>query len=171
MIRGEKKFDMWHGLNSLFVLYWRILIAREVKDKDGKIKKLGEGYNSERGNDLLVKYVTNKFSPTFGALWRFVGSSEKTDASGNKFIVDQFGNVYNTSYLQDLFTPIYYGAVYEIAKDDPDAYEAFLTAVGSLGLGISGKKTTENWYDMNKKSEGFQLPKPPSPPKPPTPNY
>ena len=149
MIRGEKKFDMWHGLNGLFVLYWRILVAREIKDKKGVVKKLGEGFNGKNANDLLIQYVTNKFSPTFSTLWQFNNSTEQIDPNtGEVFRVNDFGEIYDQDYFIGLFTPIYYGAVSEIAKDDPDAYEAFLTSLGILGFSIQGKDSSKNWYDI-----------------------
>ena len=161
MIRGEKKFDMWHGLNGLFVLYWRILVAREIKDKKGVVKKLGEGFNGKNANDLLIQYVTNKFSPTFSTLWQFNNSTEQIDPNtGEVFRVNDFGEIYDQDYFIGLFTPIYYGAVSEIAKDDPDAYEAFLTSLGILGFSIQGKDSSKNWYDIKKGSGKVEFPDP-----------
>jgi len=167
--KGKTTFDMWHGLNGLFVMYSRIFLQQTKSTKSGEIKDLGKGFGTPTTSELLTRYVTNKFAPTAGYMWRLGNTHEEIGADGKKYRVDQYGNVYGEKEMLDLFIPIYYGSVYEIAKEDPDTYQAFLTSLGILGMSVGTDPDGEKFKKAA--SEGFSLPKLPSPPKPPTPNY
>lgn len=167
--KGNTTFDMWHGLNGLFVLYSRIFLQQTKSTKSGEIKDLGKGFGTPTTSELLTRYVTNKFAPTAGYMWRLGNTHEEIDTDGKKYRVDQYGNVYGEKEMLDLFIPIYYGSVYEIAKEDPDTYQAFLTSLGILGMSVGTDPDGEKFKKAA--SEGFSLPKPPSLPQIPKPNY
>jgi hypothetical protein len=167
--KGKTTFDMWHGLNGLFVMYSRIFLQQTKSTKSGEIKDLGKGFGTPTTSELLTRYVTNKFAPTAGYMWRLGNTHEEIGTDGKKYRVDQYGNVYGEKEMLDLFIPIYYGSVYEISKEDPDTYQAFLTSLGILGMSVGTDPDGEKFKKAA--SEGFSLPKPPSPPKVPTPNY
>jgi hypothetical protein len=167
--KGKTTFDMWHGLNGLFVMYSRIFTQQTKSTKSGEIRDLGKGFGTPTTSELLTRYVTNKFAPTAGYMWRLGNTHQEIGTDGKKYRVDQYGNVYGEKEMIDLFIPIYYGAVYEISKEDPDTYQAFLTSLGILGMSVGTDPDGEKFKKAA--SEGFSLPKPPSPPKPPTPNY
>jgi len=167
--KGKTTFDMWHGLNGLFVMYSRIFLQQTKSTKSGEIKDLGKGFGTPTTSELLTRYVTNKFAPTAGYMWRLGNTHEEIGTDGKKYRVDQYGNVYGEKEMLDLFIPIYYGSVYEISKEDPDIYQAFLTATGILGMSVGTDPDGEKFKKAA--SEGFSLPQPPKPPQVPTPNY
>jgi hypothetical protein len=147
--KGNKTFDLWHGLNSLFVLYARLLSQETKSIKSGEVKGLGTGYGTATSSDLLVRYGTNKLAPTAGYFWRLGNTHKEVDPNtGKSYRVDKFGNVYGEKEMADLFVPIYWSAVNEIAKEDLDAYEGFLLSLGLLGMSIGTDPQGEKFKDL-----------------------
>jgi len=147
--KGNKTFDLWHGLNSLAVLYARLISQESKSTKSGEVKDLGTGYGTATSSDLLVRYATNKLAPTAGYFWRLGNTHKEVDPNtGKSYRVDKFGNVYGSKETADLFVPIYWSAVNEIAKEDPGAYEGFLLSLGLLGMSIGTDQQGEKLKDL-----------------------
>jgi len=68
--------------------------------------------------------------------------------TGEKYRVDQYGNVYGEKEMRDLFVPIYWNAVNEIQKEDPDVYQNFLMSVGLLGMSVGVDPKGEKFKDI-----------------------
>ncbi len=138
--RGNTTFDMWHGLNGLVVLYSRIFSQQTKSSKDNEVKDLGKGFGAPTTSDLLVNYATNKLSPSAGYFWRLGNTHKEVDEkTGKSYRVDKYGNVYGQRETLDLFVPIYWGAINDIRKEDPDAYQAFLVSMGLLGMSVGAQ--------------------------------
>jgi len=147
--KGNKTFDLWHGLNGLAVLYARLITQETKSTKSGEIKGLGTGFGTATSSDLLVRYGTNKLAPTAGYIWRLGNTHKEVDPNtGKSYRVDKFGNVYGSKEMADLFVPIYWSAVNEIAKEDPDAYEGFLLSLGLLGMSVGTDPQGEKFKDL-----------------------
>jgi len=147
--KGKTTYDLWHGLNGLFVLYARIFTQQTKSTKSGEIKELGVGYGTPTTSELIGRYATNKLSPTAGYVYRLGNTHEEVDPStGEKYRVDKYGNVYGEKEMRDLFVPIYWNAVNEIQKEDPDIYQDFLTSVGLLGMSVGVDPKGEKFKDI-----------------------
>jgi hypothetical protein len=162
LIKGELTFDVWHGLNTYYVMMSRVFFLREIKNDDGEIKKLGEGIFTPDAGELLGRHVVAKFSPTFSYAWNLLNSTKKVGKNGQTYLVDRFNNIHNEATVKDLFVPIYWNAVNEVRKEDPDVYETFLTAVGLLGMGIGTPNTGTKFKDV----EGGRQSRPTRPSRP-----
>jgi len=169
--KGNKTFDLWHGLNGLFVLYSRILTQETKSTKTGEIKELGKGFGTPTTKELLIRYASNKLAPSAGYAWRLADTTGEIDPNtGEKYRVDPFGNVYGEKEMKDLFVPIYWSAVNEIRKEDPDVYEGFLTSIGILGMSVGTDPKGEKFKDIigdQGRPERPSLPKMPSRPSRP----
>lgn len=158
MRKGKTTFDMWHGLNGLFVLYSRILLQETKSIKTGEIKELGKGFGTATTSELLIRYVTNKFAPSAGYAWRLGYTHKEIDPdTGESFRVDPYGNVFGEKEMVDLFIPIYYGAVYEISQEDPDTYQKFLTSLGLLGMSVGADTEGDKFKKKKKKKSQIRF--------------
>lgn len=158
MRKGKTTFDMWHGLNGLFVLYSRIFLQETKSIKTGEIKELGKGFGTATASELLIRYVTNKFAPSAGYAWKLGYTHKEIDPkTGESFRVDPYGNVFGEKEMVDLFIPIYYGAVYEISQEDPDTYQKFLTSLGLLGMSVGADTEGDKFKKKKKKKSQIRF--------------
>jgi len=160
--KGDFSADFWHGLGS-----WVVLIARmssgERKTAKGEINKLGVDTPTYLGT--VQQFASNKLAPSWGYIYKIADTEPRTDErTGITYRVDQYGNVFGEDEFYDLFFPIYWGAINEIRKTDPDKYEAFLTATGFLGVGVNTRGEQKKFKDIVGGGEN-KLPSMPSMPK------
>jgi hypothetical protein len=134
IMHGKVNYDLWHGTNKYVTLFSRI-ITGEYKNAKGEVKKYGEGYKSETRQDAISKFATNKLSPSAGFGWKMIGTNTEV-VNGVSYRVDPYGNVVTEQDLFDLFVPIYYNAVKEVVKEDPNMFDEFLILGGLYGVGI-----------------------------------
>lgn len=169
LIKGNQKYDLWHGLNGLFVLYARLFMQQTKSTTTGEVKDLGVGYGSATSSELIVRYATNKLSPTAGYFWRLGNTHQEIDPNtGKTYRVDKYGNVYGQKELNDLFVPIYWNAINEIQKEDPDVYQNFLMSLGFFGMSVGVDPKGEKFKDIVGPSNSEGIPSLPQPPTPPT---
>lgn len=167
--KGNKTFDLWHGLNGLLVFYSRLFTQETKSTKSGEIKPLGKGFGTPNSFELAVRYASNKLAPSAGYVARLAQTHEEVDPStGEKYRVDPFGNVYGEKEMKDLFVPIYWSAVNEIRKEDPDVYETFLASIGILGMSVGTDPKGEKFKDIIGEQESGKRPSRPSAPKRPS---
>jgi hypothetical protein len=162
MKKGGFTADMWHGLGSWVVLMSRI-ISGERKTAKGEINKLGVDTPTYLGT--VQQFASNKLAPSWGYIYKIADTEPRTDErTGITYRVDQYGNVFGEDEFNELFYPIYWGAINEIRKTDPDKYEAFMTAMGFFGVGVGVKGEQKKFRDIVGGGE-VKLPSMPSLPK------
>jgi len=167
--KGNKTFDLWHGLNGLLVFYSRLFTQETKSTKSGEIKPLGKGFGTPNSFELAARYGSNKLAPSAGYVARLAQTHEEVDPStGEKYRVDPFGNVYGEKEMKDLFVPIYWSAINEIRKEDPDVYETFLASIGILGMSVGTDPKGEKFKDIIGGQESGNRPSRPSAPKRPS---
>lgn len=76
--------DITGGMASLIVLASRILTQESKNSKTGITSKLGEGFGSADGFDVLTRFMENKFSPMYSTLRDIV---RQKDFKGNDLTV------------------------------------------------------------------------------------
>ena len=100
--KGNVRFDPWHGMTQFIVLFARIMRS-STKKVDGTVVNLGEGYKADTGQDLIVRFGTNKLSPSSAMIWRSLGTHE--DEYGER--VDMWGNKAGLKEEAENLRPIY----------------------------------------------------------------
>jgi len=149
--KGKFTFDMWHGLGTWAVFFARTLSQQTKKRDSGEISDLGVGRTDAYG-DLGVKFVGNKLAPTASYLWKLMLTHPEVDPNtGEVYRVDKYGNVFGEDDTMDLLKPIYWNAIYNIAKEDPDAWQVFLTSIGLFGANTGVEQERVKFKDVTKK--------------------
>lgn len=131
---GNIRVDPWGGHIQDIILSARE-ITGQIKDKEGNIKKAGDGLFTPDRFDLLVNRSINKLAPTPSILYRAMTKREKKGKT-----VDKFGNPY--SLKEDLtgnLYPIYFDTIADLIKDKDSApaLDGFLTMYALFGGGVN----------------------------------
>jgi hypothetical protein len=66
--KGNMSFDLTHGAGGIVVAMSKILTQKSTNATTGITTKLGEGYGSQRGMDVVWNFTENKFAPMFSVL-------------------------------------------------------------------------------------------------------
>lgn len=166
---GDIRIDPWGGKIQHIVLTSRIMAevvhdmgGNEVskggmKTGKGEVVPLGTPFKSKTMGGTMAQMAINKLSPAASLIEGYIDTEEK---KGQPF--DEFGNPYSfPAELKERLYPIYYGTIYDLAKDGVDPLDGFLIFYSFFGGGV-------NVYDKKPKKSSGRI-KPPTPIKPPRP--
>lgn len=130
---GNLRLDPWGGLQSSVTFFTRILLDETKSTKTGEIVKGGTKFGSRTRDQLTIDYVSGKFNPSTSMAWNFFKSSEK-EVNGEIVRLDKFGNEVNPFKDAENFTPMYWGAIEDIKKEQPGLWGDFFMVSGALGI-------------------------------------
>lgn len=130
---GNLRLDPWGGLQSSVTFFTRILLDETKSTKTGEIVKGGTKFGSRTRDQLTIDYVSGKFNPSTSMAWNFFKSSEK-EVDGEIKRLDKFGNEVNPFKDAENFTPMYWGAIEDIKKEQPGLWGDFFMVSGALGI-------------------------------------
>lgn len=131
---GNTRFDVTGGMGSIVVLASQLIKQEKKSATTGVVKKLGDGYGSDTGVDVVVNFFSNKLSPAAGVVRDLV---KQQDFNGDKPTVK--GEAENLLVPIPITTPI------EAAKDPNGANPLLALIADGLGIGA-------NTYGMENRS-------------------
>lgn len=148
---GNIRFDPWHGMSTQAVLYARLFTEETKSTKTGLVTQLGKSYGGTKNRaELLGRYVTNKFAPSMAIVYKYASTNinkegERVTAYGEKYTLDD----------ESLnMAPMYWAAVNEIQKEDPNGWAEFLTVVSAFGLNTGVYSDKKKVDETEKKPSG-----------------
>jgi len=130
---GDLRLDPWGGLQSSVTFMTRILTDQTKSTKTGEVKKGGVGFGSRTRDQLTIDYVSGKFNPSTSIAWNYFKShEEEVDGEIKRF--DKFKNEVDPFKDASNFTPMYWGAIEAIKKEQPGLWGDFFMVSGALGI-------------------------------------
>lgn len=138
---GDLRLDPWGGLQSSVTFFTRMLLDQTKSTKTGEIIKGGTKFGSRTRDQIAIDYVTGKFNPSTSMAWNYFKSSEK-EVDGEIKRFDKFGNEVDPFKDASNFTPMYWGAIEDIKKEQPGLWGDFFMVSGALGINsqVYGKR-------------------------------
>lgn len=132
---GHVPIDITGGLSGLVILVARILTQETKNQKTGVITKLGEGYGTPTGTDILFNFAENKLSPIAAVLRDII---RQKDFKGNKPTV--------IKEATSLVTPIPLSTMVQL-KDEDVAVKIAAVLLDQIGFGTNANKFEQDWGD------------------------
>lgn len=143
---GNTRFDLTGGQGSLIVLAAQEITQSQKSTTTGVVKKMGEGYGSKNGMDVLWNFLENKASPLAGVA-RDVIQQETFD--GSKPTV--------ANEATSLTMPIIVDTVMETRKDPNAANTGLVVLADFFGIGANTYGQTDRKTDkLSKANEQFK---------------
>lgn len=134
---GNTRYDMSGGNANLLVLLARVITQRTKSSSTGVIKKLGDGFGSTTGDELVLRYFTNKTSPVASL---FLSIAKGKDFDGQPLDIKK--------ELISRMYPLFIQDVAEVMKEDK-SQTVFAILAGFFGVGLGT-------YGMNNKDAYIQ---------------
>ena len=124
---GNTRFDVMGGFQQYIRMAAQLVMGKYVSSTTGKVITLGEGYKPLTRFDILLRQIESKEAPIFSFITDLL---RQQDYKGEKISV--------TQEVIDRFTPMVWGDLHDLAKDDPE-----LLPWGILGIFGVGVQTYE----------------------------
>lgn len=144
---GDTRFDVSGGMSSILTLAGRIVAQSTKNSTNGTVKKLGAGYNSQTGWDLVTNFLENKLSPGASVVKDLLKGQ---DSQNNKPTLK--------GEASNLLTPLPVTNYLELKNNPNSANKLLATLADTLGISTNtyGKSTT-NWSNApGKELQQFQ---------------
>lgn len=124
---GNTRFDIAGGNLNLAVLFFRLVTGKTKSSSTGIVRELGEGYGSTTGDELMLNYFTNKFSPMASLFMTII---KGTDFDGEPVSAKK-------EFFSRVF-PLFAQDVVDVIKDEPGLIPIMSSVMsGLIGVGIS----------------------------------
>ena len=134
MRMGDLRLDPWGGLQSTITFFMRMAMDQTKSTKTGEILTGGERFGARTRGELFQDYVSGKFNPSAGLIWEYMHTKQKTDENGEIYRENKFGEKF--SIAEDVYNikPMYWEAMNEVIKEQPNLYGGLIIAAGALGI-------------------------------------
>jgi hypothetical protein len=143
---GDTRFDVTGGQSALVVLAMQLLRQQKKSATTGVVTKFDGSYGAPTGQDQIVNFFTNKFSPAASVVKDII---KQQDFNGNKPTI--------AGEAKNLFVPLPI-ATNRDAANDPHAAHPLLVSIAD-GLGISSStygQTKRSTEKLNATQQGFK---------------
>ncbi len=132
---GWVRFDPTGGMGGLVVLAAKILSQRTTSTTTGITKKLGEGYGTQDGMDVIWNFTEGKFAPATATVKNII--KQKTFDYKKPTI---------KSETVSLTVPITIENIHEL-KDEPMGMQLAGLIADGLGINVTAYTPSEDWSE------------------------
>jgi len=137
---GNTRFDITGGMGSIVTLASRMLTQASTSSVTGKITKLGKGYGTPSGMDVLWNFIENKFSPIASVISDLI---EQETFEGDKPSI--------LSTAKGLTVPIIMQQGAEATQNEKSANLMLILIADALGIGANTYGLQTNWSQSTSK--------------------
>lgn len=120
---GKTRVDIWGGFQQYPRLAAQLMTGELKSSVTGKVTKLGGHYGAPTRKDLLARFAESKANPAVGFALRL---AEGKDIEGKPIKM--------TKEVRDLFIPLVFQDIEDIAKTDPNLLPLLIPATFGVGV-------------------------------------
>lgn len=120
---GKTRVDIWGGFQQYPRLAAQLMTGELKSSVTGKVTKLGSRYGAPTRKDLLARFAESKANPAVGFALRL---AEGKDIEGKPIKI--------TKEVRDLFIPLVFQDIEDIAKTDPSLLPLLVPATFGVGV-------------------------------------